>query len=83
MATETVAKKFLFTLTYIVEYLGQVDQFVVPQSEDAEVLEVPDLGAELLKLVVAEVKSPQCCHDKKVARQRILAEVVVGQVQHL
>ena len=30
-----------------------------------------------------EIERPQSAHDEEVARQRVLAQVVVGEVQHL
>ena len=32
---------------------------------------------------VPEIERPQGAHDEEVARQRVLAQVVVGEVQHL
>lgn len=52
-------------------------------THNLKVLQVAHIGRDELKVIVAEVQRPQRLHHEEVARQLLLVEVVVRQVEHL
>ena len=63
-------------------YLGHLDEFVVPDSEDPQVDHVLDVWRQIFEPVVAKVEGSEAMHHPKVARHPLVTEIVVGQVQN-
>jgi len=65
------------------QLLRHIHELVVSESENSKISQILYFGAQCLKLVVTEVERSQGAHDEEVAGQRILAQVVVREVQYL